>query len=102
MKRVRYKFLAGAGGARDQNVGVMTRDFPRHLKYFDHRGASPDDSVKFQIGEQLLFEFANALSAAERIGNFVEGAFEPGLVDRLRQVIVRAVLDGFDRRIEGV
>ena len=55
VERVSDQFLAGAGGAGDENVGVMPRDFAGQIEHFKHDRAFADDAVKFEIGEELLF-----------------------------------------------
>ena len=80
----------------------MARDFLRQLEYLEHRRALADNSVKLQVLKQFFFETANLAALREEFGELVEGALEPGEIDRLADVVVGAALDGVDRGIDRV
>ena len=94
--------FAGAGRADQQNVGVVARHFADHFEHFKHRRAPADDAVKFQIGQELLLEVADALSAVEGFGKLVEGFLKPRAVHGLWDVVVGAALDGRDGVVQRV
>ena len=43
------ELLARAGGAGDENVRVVTRDFLGEVKNFEHRRTSSDDAVELKV-----------------------------------------------------
>ncbi len=50
----------------------MTRHLPDHFEHFEHRRAPANNSVEFEVGEELLLQAANALPAMEGFGKLVQ------------------------------
>ena len=98
----RHKLFSDAGLAAQQDVGVMPRDLSRLVKDLQHRRTLPDDAVKFEVLQELLFQLANAFSLGENLRQFVQGTLQPDPFDRFGKVIVGTVFDGFNGRIQGV
>ena len=96
------EFLAGAGGADDQHVGVVAGDLAREIENFQHRRAFADDAVEFEIFEELLFEGADAAALVVQRGDIVERALQAVAVDGLGQEIGGAAADGFQRGVQRV
>jgi hypothetical protein len=80
----------------------MLGNLPRQVEYFEHDGAFAHDAVKFEVGQQLLFEFANLFALGEELGEFIERFEQPAVINRLAEVIVGAAFYRFDGRVHGI
>ncbi len=49
MQSASDEFFARAGGAGDENVRIVTRDFLGQVKNFEHCRTSPDDAVELEV-----------------------------------------------------
>ena len=80
----------------------MAGHFARKIKNLEHRRALADDSVEFQVFQELLFEGFYASALVVERGDVVESALEATAVHGLRQEVERAPPDCLERRVERV
>src|ERR1700719_3372736 len=80
----------------------MPRNLPRHLKNVDHGRASAHDPVEFQIAHQTLLDIMDSSPPLELFDQIVDGLLQPLALKGFWQIIISAVLDCFDRRVDGV
>ena len=97
---VRDQLFAGTGGAGDQDVGVVARDFASEIEHIEHRRAFTDDAVEFEIRQQLLLEVADLHALGEDLGQLVERFIEALGIEGLAEIVAGAAFDGFDGGIE--
>ena len=100
MDRLRHQFLAGARLARDQHRRRRRRrlldravDLADHRRVADH---APEAAMLAQLPPQHA-HFAQRLLTLDRL---LQQDQQPLRVDRLRQIVVGAFLDGLDRRLD--
>src|SRR5882762_5342590 len=72
----------------------MPRHLADHLENIDHRGASTNNPVEFQIVEELLLQCANTFAAMKRVGKHVQGFLEPRAVYGLGYLVIGAAFYG--------
>ena len=93
--------LAGARFAGDQHRGGRGRRlFDGAVDLPHHRGVA-DHAAEAALLAKLAAQFAQFAEGVLAFGRLAQQDFEPLHVDRFRQVVVGAFLDGFDRRFDG-
>ncbi len=102
VNRASDELFAGTGGANQQDVGIVARNFAREIENFEHGGTFADDAVKFEILEELFLEGANAATLVVEGGDFVEGALEANVIDGLGKKIGGAAANSFESGVESV
>jgi hypothetical protein len=69
---------------------------------FEHGGAFADNTVEFEVFEELLLQRADAAALIVEGGNFVEGALQAGMIDRFGEEIGGAAANGLESVVQGV
>ncbi len=97
-----HELFSRAGGAHQENIGVVAGNFASEVEDFEHGGAFADDAVEFEVFEELLLQRADAAALIVQGGNFVEGALQAGMIDRFGEEIGGAATNGFESVVQGV
>ena len=97
-----HEFLARASGAYEENIGVVAGNFASEVENFEHGGAFADNTVEFEIFEELLLQRADSAPLIVEGGNLVEGALQAGMIDRFGEEISGATANGLEGVVEGV
>ena len=80
----------------------MPRHFPREVEYFQHRRTFPDNSVEFEVAQQLFFEGSHAAALIVQRRGFFQRSRHSRAIDRFRQKVRCASPDGIQRGVQRV
>ena len=97
-----HEFLARASGAHEENIGVVAGNLAREVEDFEHGGAFADNTVEFEVFEELFLQRADAAALIVKGGNLVEGALQTDVIDGFGKEIGGAAADGLESVVEGV
>ena len=98
--RLRDEFLAGARLAVHEHRRRRRRRLLDDLVDLPHLEARADHPAEGAALLQLPPQRAHFAQRVVSRGDLVEHDPEPLRIDRLREVVVRALLDGLDRRLD--
>jgi hypothetical protein len=99
VQRTRYQFLARPGFAGDQRRAHVWRQPADRVEQLLHDRASPDHAVELELAGELAVGHQQPLPAGKAVAHGVEQPLQAIPIERLTEVIQRAKLDGFDRRV---
>src|SRR5208337_2707034 len=54
-----HELFTRAGGTHQENIGVVTGNFASEIEDFEHGGAFADNTVEFEVFEELLLQRAD-------------------------------------------
>ena len=97
----RDQFLTRAGFALDQDRGVQSRDRLNQLEDLLHRTAAADDIVESVLFLQLAPQVLVLKTQLPLTQSFTDPQRELDQLERFGQVVVGALLDGLDGRLDG-
>ena len=100
VERLGDELLAGAGLAADQHRRVGRRGVLDHLIDLAHLGALADHRAERAVFAELAPQHAHLAQRRVALDDLAQQDPEPLQIDRLGEVVVRALLDGFDRRFD--
>src|SRR5262249_43998109 len=102
MNGSRHELLSGARWAGQKNVRIVTRDFARKIKNFQHCRALADNSVELEIPEELFLQRFDAAPLIVKCCRFIERPLHPHAINWLWEKIRRAPPDGIHGGIQRV
>ena len=99
--RLRDELLAGARLPRNQHRGARRRGLLDHPIHRTDAGAVADDPAEASLLAELTPQCPHFAQRVLPLDRLLQKDLQPLRIDRLAQIVVRAVLDRFDRAVDG-
>src|SRR5262249_40673840 len=100
VERARGELLTRAGLARQQHDLGVRREPLDDAEDVLHRRAAPQHAAEFELPRDLILERDDLRASHELLADLDEQLAHPFEIERLREVLARAELDGFDRAVD--
>ena len=100
MERFRDQFLAGAGFSGDEHRARVRREAADRVEELLHAGAAPDEAVELELASDVGVDTQQCLAALEALAHRDQQLAQAIDVERLRDVVERTRLDGFDGGVD--
>ena len=97
----RDELLARAGFSGNQRRLEVRRQPPDQAEQLLHRRSAPDHRTELQLAGDVALDGGHAVPPPVLVTNALEQVLEAAEVERLRQIVPGAQLDGFDGRVDG-